>query len=147
MTLVKINNRNNGKNPDHFFDALFNNFSAPWGIPSGQQAPGLPPVNIEETKNSYQVVLNVPGRNKEDFNINIDKNLLTISFEKQEDKKEEDAKSIRREFNFSSFKRSFSLDEKIDVNNIQAKYESGLLKIELPKKEVVKEEVKQISIQ
>ena len=147
MTLVKINNRNNGKNPDHFLDAFFNNFSSPWGIASGQQLSGLPAVNIEETKNAYQVALNVPGRNKEDFNINIDKNLLTISFEKQEDKKEEDVKSIRREFNFSSFKRSFRLDEKIDVNNIQAKYENGLLKIELPKKEVVKEEVKQISIQ
>ena len=91
--------------------------------------------------------LNAPGRNKEDFKINIENGLLTISFEKKVENVSEDVKSVRKEFSFESFKRSFNIDEKIQADNIQAKYENGVLKLYLPKKEEVKENPKQISIQ
>jgi HSP20 family protein len=104
-------------------------------------------VNIHETKDAYHLELNVPGREKEDFTINVDKGLLTIGYEKKQEQKSEGYKTVRREFSFESFKRSFTIDEKIDANNIQAKYENGLLKLHLPKKEEHKQEAKQIPVQ
>jgi HSP20 family protein len=141
MTLVKNNFR-----PVHFnnvFNELFNEF------PAFADKAGLnfPTVNLAETTDGYHVELNAPGRNKEDFKINLDNGLLTISYEKKEETKNEDVKSLRREFSFQSFKRSFSLEDKVDAANIQAKYENGLLKIYLPKKAELKEAAKQITVQ
>lgn len=107
----------------------------------------FPPVNITETENAYLLEVKAPGFDKSDFKVNLDGSLLTISTEKKEDKKEETAKFIRREFNFKSFKRSFTLDEKIDGEKIDAKYENGILKLELPKKAVAKPDSRQIAIQ
>ena len=70
-----------------------------------------------------------------------------ISFEKKEETRTEDYKTVRKEFSFRSFKRSFNLDDRIDTNGIQAKYENGVLKLLLPKKEEKKESAKQISVQ
>ncbi|RYG00633.1 MAG: Hsp20/alpha crystallin family protein, partial [Chitinophagaceae bacterium] len=114
------------------------------------------PVNIHETKDGYHLEFNAAGRNKEDFKVEVEKGLLTISFEAKEVKAEEttenkqaetDYKTVRREFKISSFKRSFNVDEKVDVDNIQAKYENGILKVFLPKKEVVAVTGKQINVQ
>jgi HSP20 family protein len=115
-----------------------------WPNPSNVAT--IPAANVTETPNAYHLELNVPGRNKEDFKINVEKGLLTVSFEKKEESTVEGTSNIRREFTLKSFKRSFSLDEKVDVTNIQAKYENGILKIELPKKEQVKDEPKLIAI-
>ena len=104
-------------------------------------------VNIVETADGYHLELNAPGRNKEDFKVAVENDLLTSSYEHREESNSEDLKLIRREFKFSSFKRSFSLDEKINAENIQAKYENGLLKLYLPKKVEVKQEPKAITIQ
>lgn len=142
MTHVQFNNRPVGRPYDSFFNDLFN-LPTTWG--AGVNT-GTVSANVTETPEAYHLELNVPGRSKEDFKINIDKDLLTVSYEKKEDQKSEGVKSIRREFNFNSFKRSFSLDERIDTGNIQAKYENGILKIELPKKEQVKEEPKTIAV-
>lgn len=101
-------------------------------------------VNIRETADQYELQLLAPGLNKEDFKIDVDKNLLTISFEHKEESKETDQKWIRQEFKMSSFKRSFSLNEKIDAAAIKATYENGILNVSLPKKE--KEEAKAVSI-
>ncbi len=141
MTLVKNNFR-----PVTFnsvFNELFNEF------PAFADKAGLnfPPVNIAETADAYHVEVNAPGRNKEDFKINADKGLLTISYDKKDEAAVEGVKTVRKEFSFQSFKRSFNLDDKIDVANIQAKYDNGLLKVLLPKKAEVKEAAKQISIQ
>jgi HSP20 family protein len=106
----------------------------------------FPPVNISETKDIYELEFSVPGRNKEDFKITVDKNILTVSFEKKEEVKNESKKQIKKEFSLPSFKRSFTLDEKIVAENIAAKYENGLLVLSLPKKEEVKAEAKQISV-
>ena len=90
--------------------------------------------------------LNVPGRNKEDFKIKIDKDLLTVSFEKKDVKESDSNSVIRREFSFNSFTRSFTLDEKVDAASVAASYENGILKIELPKKEPVKPEALHIAV-
>ncbi|MBE7171809.1 MAG: Hsp20/alpha crystallin family protein [Williamsia sp.] len=141
MTLVKFNNR-----PVPGFSGLFNEFFNE--LPSLNTGYNTAvPVNITETPDAYQLELSAPGRNREDFNVNIENGLLTVSYEKKEETKSEDVKSVRREFAYTSFKRSFTLDEKIDAENIQAKYENGLLKFHLPKKEQAKEVKKQISIQ
>jgi HSP20 family protein len=140
MTLVKFNNRPY-RHLDNVFDDLFN------GFPSVAATTGNPAVNIYEHKDSFVLELNVPGRTKEEFSIAIDKGLLTVSAEKKEPATSDDVKAIRREFTNGGFKRSFTVDEKIDVNNVQAKYENGILSIELPKKEEAKPQVKQINIQ
>lgn len=142
MTLVKFNGRPVVKYDNPFSD-LFN-FPSLFSETNGVS--GSPAANIYETPEAYHVELNAPGRNKEDFKVNVDKDLLTVSFEKKEETKTENGKSIRREFSYNSFKRSFSLDETVDTTKIQAKYENGILKIELPKKEDVKVEPKQIAI-
>ena len=105
-----------------------------------------PSVNIIESKDAYHLELMAPGRNKEDFSIAIEKDVLTISYEKKEETTQEDYKLVRREFNYQSFKRSFTLDEKIQAEAIQAKYENGLLKIYLPKKTEVVQPAKTIAI-
>lgn len=145
MTLVKLNNRPT-KNFENMFDDFFNAFPNAWGN-SQKEFYGAPPVNIHETKDGWHLELSAPGRNKEDFKVQLEKGLLTISFEKQEETKSEDYKTISREFSIKSFKRSFSVDEKINTENIQAKYENGVLKIHLPKKEDLSEPNKQIAIQ
>lgn len=143
MTLVKFN-KPVGRSFNNLFDELLNDFPGNYGKEWNNV---VPPVNIVENKDAYHLELSVPGRNKEDFKVNIENGLLTVSFEKKEETKDESVKSIRKEFNYQSFKRSFSLDEKIEVEKIQAKYENGLLKFFLPKKEQVKEATKQIDIQ
>ena len=143
MTLVKVNNGH--KSISNFVDEFFNEFPANWGGREGNF--GFPPVNIHETKDAYHLELNAPGRSKEDFVLSFENGLLTVSFEKKEEAKSEDYKTIRKEFSYKNFKRSFTLDDRIDANGIQAKYENGVLKLLLPKKEQAKESVKQISIQ
>lgn len=133
------------KNLPNVFDELFNSFPATWG--NEVRSNSAAPVNINESDNGYNLEFNVPGRNKEDFKINIDKGLLTISYEKKEQPETNGLKSIRKEFSYQSFKRSFSLDEKINAESIEAKYENGILKVFLPKKEEVKIAPKEIAVQ
>lgn len=142
MTLVK----NNARIANNIFDDLFFNFPTAWGRDAHAQNFNIPPVNIHETNEAYHVELNAPGRNKEDFKIVVENGLLTISFEKAEQTASKDYKTLRREFNFSSFKRSFTLDEKVNADAIQAKYENGILQLLIPKKEEVKVAAKQITI-
>jgi HSP20 family protein len=102
-------------------------------------------VNIREDENQYELHLVAPGLKKEDFKIDMDKNMLSISFEHKDESKESDEKWLRQEFRMQSFKRNFSLNDKIDAVAIKATYENGILNISLPKKE--KEEVKPVSIE
>lgn len=103
------------------------------------------PVNIRETETDYQLDLVAPGMNKEDFKVDLDNNILTISAEVKEENK--DVKYVRREHRFRNIKRSFTLDEKIDSEKIVAKYINGVLTLNLPKRQEVKTSAKQISIQ
>ena len=107
---------------------------------------GFVPVNVKETDKSYQLDVVAPGFDKADFKVNLDQNLLTISAEKKNDEMKENEKQIRREYSYRSFKRSFTLDEKIDATNIEASYINGVLTLNLPKKEVVKAAATEIVI-
>jgi len=140
MTLVKVNNRPFG----NLFSDILNDFPAARSF--GQEFFTFPQSNIHETPEAYHVELNVPGRSKEDYKIQVEQDLLTISFEKKEENNSEDYKTLRREFEYRSFKRSFTVDDKINVDGIQAKYENGILKLLLPKKEESKQASKQIHI-
>jgi len=143
MTLVKVNN---SQRPfANLVDSFFNEFPA-FNEALSQESWNFPPANIHETTDAYHVELNAPGRNKEDFKISVEKGLLTISYEKKEETKSEDYKTVRREFSYRSFKRSFSVDQNVDANGIQAKYENGVLKLLLPKKAEAKENSRQINI-
>jgi HSP20 family protein len=104
------------------------------------------PVNIKESKDAYLLELVVPGLDKNDFKVNLDRNVLTISAEKKSEVKNEDEKNIRREYTYNSFKRSFTFDEKIDEEKIEAKYLNGVLTLNLPKKDEVKASAKEILI-
>jgi HSP20 family protein len=105
------------------------------------------PVNIKQNENGYVLDVIAPGFNKEDFKIHLDKNLLTISAEKQAEEENKNEKDIRKEYKYQSFKRSFTIDEKIDTEKIEAKYENGILRLNLENKEEVKKPTKQITIQ
>jgi HSP20 family protein len=141
MTLVKHNPATLGV----LFEELFNGFPSTWGRDVHNTA--VPAVNIHETNEAYHVELNAPGRNKEDFKVNLEKGLLTISYEKKAETENKELKTIRKEFAYSSFKRSFTVDDKINTGAIQAKYENGVLKLYLPKKEEVVVTPQQIAIQ
>jgi HSP20 family protein len=140
MTTLKFN-QPTLKTLDSFLDNLLSD------LPVAKNTNlNFPAVNICETTDNYELEFNVPGRKKEDFKITVDKNILTVSFEKNEENKEENKQFIKREFVTQSFKRSFTLDEKINSDDIQAKYENGILFLTLPKKEEVKVLPKEISI-
>jgi HSP20 family protein len=138
MNLVK----NNYRNLNSLFDEFFNT------VPSyNQSAWNVPPVNIHENKEAYELELVAPGLNKEDFKVSIEKGLLTISYQKETTTENNEVKTHRKEFSFSSFKRSFTIDDKINADAIAARYENGVLKLTLPKKDEVKASPKEIAIQ
>lgn len=105
-----------------------------------------PPVNIMENEQGFNIELKVPGIKKEAINIQIEKGLLIISYQHGENKDSKTEKLIKREFSTKSFKRTFSLDEKINTQAIDAKMDDGILTIGLPLKEESVEPKKTISI-
>lgn len=97
----------------------------------------VPAVNIKETDTNFGIELAAPGKTKEDFNIEIDHNVLTISSEEKTEKEENDnqGKYTRKEFSYSSFRRAFTLPESVNADSINATYENGVLHVTLPKRE------------
>ena len=146
MTLVKVNNPIN-KTFDGLMNELFNDLPIDFGKSIREDVLHFPPANIFEKNDLYQIALAAPGMVKADFIIKLDGKTLTISSEKKTEAATENEKMIRKEFGYKSFKRSFTLDEKIEATNITAKYENGILTLELPKKEEVKNVAKEIVIQ
>lgn len=103
-----------------------------------------PSINIAENKDGFRIEVAVPGLNKEDIKINIDKNILEISFERKvnvesNSSKECDDKYYRKDFCYSNFKRSFTLPEYTDKDHISANHKNGVLNVYIPKKEETKE--------
>jgi len=94
-----------------------------------------PLVNITENENEFKLDLSAPGINKEDFKIDLENGILTVSSEKGESDTIEEENFRRREFSYNSFSRVFALPDNIDENKIVAKYENGILEMQLPKKE------------
>ena len=136
-TLVK----NNYRTIDNLFDELFN-------VPQVFQRENgwNVPVNVHENKDGFHLELIAPGLKKEDIKLNLEKGLLTIGYEKKTEDESSDYKTNRREYSVTNFKRSFRVDDTVNTEAIEAKYEDGVLKVYLPKKEEVKVLPKQISV-
>jgi len=107
----------------------------------GALGTSMPAVNIKDDETEYRIEVAAPGMKKEDFNIKLDHNVLSISSEIKEEteEKDEEGKYTRREFKYSSFQRSFTLPDTTDVEKIAASYKDGILNITVPKKEEAKQ--------
>ncbi|TRX45296.1 Hsp20/alpha crystallin family protein [Fulvivirga sp. M361] len=129
MTLIK---RTNPLFPT-FFDDFFGQDTFNFGnrFPSGSTVPA---VNIKEDTRAYLVEVAAPGVDKKDFKVEVDHDLLTISYEKKESK-EEKGDYTKREFSYQSFQRSFNLPQTVESGKIEAKYTDGILHLSIPKKE------------
>lgn len=99
----------------------------------------LPKVNIKENADAFMVEMAVPGLKKSDFQINIEDRVLSISTETKEETEHKEDNYTRREFGYSSFKRTFTLPDSVNDEAINANYENGILSIQLPKKEEAKQ--------
>ena len=110
-------------------------FTPDWfgGVDSNRS--NLPAVNIMEGEKDFALELAVPGQKKEDFNVELDNDVLTISMETQSEVEDKKAEYTRREFRYTSFKRAFTLPESVNQEDIKADYKDGILKFTLPKKE------------
>lgn len=99
----------------------------------------MPAVNVRETEDSHIMELAVPGMKKSDFKVELDNDTLVISAEKKNEQEENEKGYTRKEFNYSSFRRSFSLPNTVESDKIDASYKDGLLTITIPKKEEAKQ--------
>lgn len=127
-----------------FMPSLIEDFFKPfnqWFDDSGlvRRINTIPAVNITENKDFYTVSLAAPGLTKEDFKIAIEDNMLTISSQKEEKKEEKEHRFTRQEYSFTSFTRSFTMPVDVKPEAIEARYENGVLNIQLPRKEETKE--------
>ncbi len=122
------------------FDRFFNNDLMDWNLSNFSSTnTSLPAVNVKETDDEFSIEVAAPGMTKKDFNISFHNNVLTISSERKNEKKDDNDKYSRREFSYQSFQRSFTVaDNAVDSDKIAAKYADGILTITLPKKEEVK---------
>lgn len=110
----------------------------------------IPSINISEEKDHYKIEMAAPGLKKEDFNIDVDGNIMTISCEKESEIKEgkEKEKYSRREYNYSAFSRSFTIPENANAEKTVAKYNDGILMLSMPKKtEVLKQKGQKIKVE
>ncbi|RYE31300.1 MAG: Hsp20/alpha crystallin family protein [Sphingobacteriaceae bacterium] len=146
MTLVKFNPTKNTTpaNPwfSDVFESVFND-----SILTDRLVSRTPAVNIAETDGNFQIELAVPGFKKEDFKINIEKNVLNISTEKKNEEIQEGKKFSKREFSYAAFTRSFNLPETVDHSKIDAAYVDGILKLTVAKKEEAKVQSREIAVQ
>lgn len=121
------------------FPSVFDDFFRPWSDWFGsERTMTVPAVNVADNKDDYRISVAAPGLKKNDFNIDVDGNMLTISCEKEESREEKDERYSRKEYNYSSFSRSFTLPEEVIKDKIEAAYEDGVLRLTLPKTEQAK---------
>lgn len=136
------------KNPDLFGGLMENLWNETnWMKPTDFKNFSVPAVNIKETEKEYQLEVATPGLDKEDFNIEVKDHILKLSASKKTDSEETTEKYTRREFGFQKFERSFALPKNaIQIENIKASYDQGILKVTLPKQET-KETVTRVTVQ
>jgi HSP20 family protein len=144
MALVRFSNQY-----PSFFDRFFDKDLFDWTSRNFSSTnTTLPSVNIKESEEDFEVEMAAPGLSKKDFKIELNNDLLTISseMEKENETKEGQMYSLR-EFSYQSFCRSFTLPNTADGEKIEAKYENGILRIIIPKKDEAKPKpARQISI-
>jgi len=144
MSLVRFSNQN-----PSLFDRFFDNELFDWSNKNYSNTnTTLPSVNIKEDDDGFEVEMAAPGFNKEDFKIELNNSVLSVSSEKEvKNETKEGQQFTRKEFSYQSFSRSFTLPNIVEGDKISAKYENGLLVISIPKKEEAKPQpAKQIEI-
>ena len=134
MTLVKV------RKPNSVFPSIFDEFWKDWPQ-TENTTEGMPAANIKEEDTKYWVELSAPGYTKENINVSVEDDTLTITGEVKFENEETKENYVKREFRRGNFKRSFNLNGMVNIDTIDAKYNDGILTIELPK---VAEEVKQL---
>nr|WP_129715914.1 Hsp20/alpha crystallin family protein [Pedobacter sp. SYP-B3415] len=123
------------------FESIFND-----SFFSDRSGSKLPAVNIAETAEAYHIDMAAPGLHKEDFQVQLDRNVLTISVVKEPAAESDGRHYVRREFNYNSFVRSFALPESADDRQIDASYTNGMLSIRVAKKEEARNIMRRIEI-
>src|ERR1700753_605454 len=144
MTLVKFNNKaNNALMPgfNDVFESIFNDTFF-----NDRMVTRVPAVNISETENNYHVELAAPGLKKEDFKLNLERNVLNIAVEQTASQEDNQKNYSKREYSYNSFVRSFTLPESADDSQINASYTDGILRIDIAKREEAKMVRRQIEI-
>ena len=144
MSIVRFSNQFPG-----LFDRFFEGDLFDWSNRNFSDTnTTLPSVNIRENEEGFEVEVAAPGFSKEDLKIDLSNGLLTISSEKKVENETRDGENFtRREFSYQSFSRSFTLPNIVNSDKIAAKYENGILRISIPKKEEAKPKpAKQITI-
>jgi len=142
MTIVKRNGAAANGFPT-LFDDFFNRDIFNWGLNNYSDTnTTIPAVNIRETPDNYEVEVAAPGMSKNDFKITLEGNTLTISSEKtqQQEENKKESRYTSREFSYQSFSRTFTLQKDVmDTDRIQAAYRDGVLHLQIPKMEHVKQ--------
>lgn len=141
--LTRRNQQGRGMDPwKDFFDADFLNT----GLPAGRNS--MPAVNLSESDSSYTIDLAAPGYKKDDFHLKVNDDVLTISAESKNERSEgsDGREYSRREYTCSSFTRSFRLPENVKDDAISAKYDNGMLQINIPKSEKEEKASKEIKV-
>jgi len=143
MTLIKWNNRPTNSIFDRTLDNFLNN---DFGLLGTNHAQNIPAVNIQENETEYRIELAVPGLKKEDIKVRFDNGLLSISAEQKQEVEDKKDNYTHREFSYQNFKRNFKLPEIINEEAIDAKYEEGVLKVIIPKREEAQLKRREINI-
>ncbi|MFD2146902.1 Hsp20/alpha crystallin family protein [Mucilaginibacter antarcticus] len=141
MTLVKFA-KEQKNNP--FFNDVYSLLND--SFLSEKAASRVPAANIFENDNQFDVELAIPGLNKEDIKISLDKSVLSVSADKKAETADENKKITKREFSFNAFSRSFTLPESADQTKIEADYTAGILKLTIAKKEEAKFQTREIAV-
>ena len=143
MTLVNFNNRTRNTAPyfNNVFDSLFNEAAT-----KNKMVSKLPNVNISESDKSYKIDVAAPGLKKENFQINLKKDTLSVWVEVKPNDDQTAKDYTRKEFDYSSFARSFNLPETADSEQITAEYKDGILAITINKKDDTKLQHKEIAV-
>ena len=123
-------------------------FTTDWPVRRNTLSESVPAVNVQEREKDFLLSFAIPGKNKEDFDLEVEKDVLSVSATSQDSTINNEDRFTRKEFNYQSFKRSFSLPESIDSAKIKATYTDGILSINLPKrKEALPQPTKRIAIE
>ena len=144
MTLVKWNNNTNNALLPGFndvFESIFNDTFF-----NDRMVTRVPAVNISESEDNYHVELAAPGLKKDDFKLNLERNILTISVEQSSNHQDSQKNYSKREYSYRSFARSFTRPESADDSRIDASYNDGILRIDIAKREEAKMVRRQIEI-
>jgi len=138
----EISRRNNGTSLPSFsswFDNFFDNNLGTEFLSNFNTGITLPAVNIKETNNEFVLELAIPGMKKSDFTIDVENKILAISSEVKNENEIKNENYTRREFGYSSFKRTFTLPDSVESDKVKASYVDGILMITLPKREEAKQ--------